>query len=231
MMRERSRGDAVVRNDGRPQLARERVEHQHREVVEPVPRDVDARPPRCGLFRGRERLTKEDFRGRRDGEMHAEERGVAPEQERVGPQRRIGLVSGRDTLEPTLPYRPANDPNGDHDLTRPVAPQQPIEPQSNLAVRVYAFAQYLLLFVAVFAFTFVADKISLGMRLAMAVWLCASLAVVGALLDARRWALRVEPLRWAILLGAAGVRICATLSSGCRSDNDEEEPRRPSPFR
>jgi sterol desaturase/sphingolipid hydroxylase (fatty acid hydroxylase superfamily) len=100
------------------------------------------------------------------------------------------------------PFMPPEwDPEGDHDTHEPAAAPRPLVPRVSGLTRAYALAQHVVLFVAVFGFTFVADHLTLGLRIAAAVWLCASLAIVGALLDARPWAMRLEPVRWVIGLG------------------------------
>jgi hypothetical protein len=82
----------------------------------------------------------------------------------------------------------------------------PLVSRASTAARAYAFAQYVVLFALVFGFTFVSDKVGTTfVRIALAAWLVASLGVIGALLDARRWAVRLEATRWAIALAAVGV--------------------------
>jgi sterol desaturase/sphingolipid hydroxylase (fatty acid hydroxylase superfamily) len=96
-------------------------------------------------------------------------------------------------LAPFLP--PSWDPDGDH-VTGAPTPQVALEPAVGGAARAYALAQHVVLFLAIVGFTFVAPDVALLTRLAIASWLCASLAIVGALLDGRRWAIRAEAARW-----------------------------------
>lgn len=109
------------------------------------------------------------------------------------------------------PFRPPEwDPERAFDLEAPVAPQRALEPRASRLVKAYAFAQHVLLFAAIFGFTFAADRLPIAARLAVAVWLCASLGIVGALLDARRWAVRAELVRWAG--AAAGAALMLAVS-------------------
>jgi hypothetical protein len=102
------------------------------------------------------------------------------------------------------PFAPPEwDPDGDHDVTKPAVAPRPIAPRARGLALAYAVAQHIVLFVLVLAFTFVADDLAFVARLGIAVWLCASLAIVGALLDARRWANRLEAARWALLAAGA----------------------------
>lgn len=110
---------------------------------------------------------------------------------------------GQKLLAPLRP--PEWDPDGRHELAPAAARPVPLVSRASTAARVYAFAQYVVLFVLVFAFTFMSDETGIGFRFALAAWLVASLGVVGALLDARPWAVRLEATRWAIALAAVCV--------------------------
>jgi sterol desaturase/sphingolipid hydroxylase (fatty acid hydroxylase superfamily) len=99
---------------------------------------------------------------------------------------------------------PFRSPDWDPDpqTKKSLAVHQPLITPARGVRRAYALVQHVALFVAIFAFTFVAPDLALGPRLAVAGWLCGSLAVAGALLDARRWAVYLEPVRWIIALAA-----------------------------
>jgi sterol desaturase/sphingolipid hydroxylase (fatty acid hydroxylase superfamily) len=80
------------------------------------------------------------------------------------------------------PFRPPEwDPDVRFDPSMPAAPPRPLQTTASPRLRAYVYVQYTILFVAVFAFTFV--EWSFPARLVAALWLAASLAAVGALLD------------------------------------------------
>jgi sterol desaturase/sphingolipid hydroxylase (fatty acid hydroxylase superfamily) len=106
---------------------------------------------------------------------------------------------GQKLLAPLCP--PDWDPDA-RAKPKPLAVHQPMPTPARGVRRAYALLQHVALFVAIFAFTFFAPDLALGPRIAVALWLCGSLAVVGALLDARRWAVYLEPVRWIIALAA-----------------------------
>lgn len=102
------------------------------------------------------------------------------------------------------PFRsPSWAPDGENRPTA-LAPQHRLEPRVRGPARAYALVQHAVLFAGVVGFTFVAGGLDARVRLAVAVWLCVSLAVVGGLLDGRRWASRAEAARWlvAVVLAA-----------------------------
>jgi alkylglycerol monooxygenase len=104
------------------------------------------------------------------------------------------------------PFRPPEwDPDGDHDVTSAAAPTQPSKIRATGPLRAYAIVQHLVLSVFVVAFVIRGESIGLWERVLVAVWLWASLGVMGALLDARSWAVKAEALRWVVAI--AGIAI------------------------
>ena len=102
------------------------------------------------------------------------------------------------------PFRPPEwDPDGNHDVTTLAAAQQPTKIAASGLARVYAVAQHLVVLAIVALFVMKWDAVGVGARIAIAAWLWASLGVVGALLDARTWAVKAEAVRWAVAV--AGV--------------------------
>ncbi len=107
----------------------------------------------------------------------------------------------RDKL--LAPFRPPEwDPDGIHDVTTPAAPWQPTTVAATGLTKGYAIVQHVVLFLGVVAFVVVGEGVAPRERVLIALWLWASLGVVGALLDARAWAKRAEAARWAVAVVA-----------------------------
>jgi hypothetical protein len=107
------------------------------------------------------------------------------------------------------PFRPPGwdpDPSRGHESTQ-LVPQQHLVTRASPSLRTYALAQHGLLFVAVFAFTYVAPNLDVIARILVGIWLCSSLGIVGALLDAQRWAVPAESARWLVAIAWIAVRV------------------------
>jgi sterol desaturase/sphingolipid hydroxylase (fatty acid hydroxylase superfamily) len=107
------------------------------------------------------------------------------------------------------PFRPPEwDPDGNHDVGSPAVAHRPTKVVASGLARSYAVAQHVIVFAGVALFVVKGEAIGVGARLALAAWLWASLGVAGALLDARRWAVKAEAVRWAVALAGVAVFLC-----------------------
>ncbi len=118
---------------------------------------------------------------------------------------RVGRARGlKDKI--LAPFRPPEwDPAGDHDVTSGAVAQRPTTIVAGGVARGYAIAQHVIVFFLAALFIVKWDAIGLGARVVVALWLWASLGIVGALLDARAWAAKAEALRWVVAVAAVAL--------------------------
>jgi sterol desaturase/sphingolipid hydroxylase (fatty acid hydroxylase superfamily) len=95
-------------------------------------------------------------------------------------------------------WHPPDAPLADESLVQPIR----LIAKAHGAAFGYALAQQIVLFLLTAAFIAAATRLSLELRILGALWLWGSIAVVGGLLDGRRWAGWAEGARWCLAGGA-----------------------------
>jgi sterol desaturase/sphingolipid hydroxylase (fatty acid hydroxylase superfamily) len=99
----------------------------------------------------------------------------------------------------SAPFRPPEwDPAGTHDTKSAATPSQPLAIAAPRRVLVYGIVQHVVLFALVAVFIAKAPGMGTAWRVLVGLGLWGSLAVVGAWLDARRWAGIAEVARWSV---------------------------------
>jgi alkylglycerol monooxygenase len=107
------------------------------------------------------------------------------------------------------PFRPPEwDPDGNHDVASAAVAKQPTKITATGLAKSYALFQHVVVSACIVVFVIRGDSIGVPARILIALWLWASLGVIGALLDARAWAIKAEALRWVVALaGALALRV------------------------